>query len=481
MKSCLLIFSAVWAATMTSFPALADNEEQQLIEKVVEAYGGAALTNLPRLEFTDHTKRLNFGQSASPLLVDIGHYQASVFVDFENSRKSWRSASWSGDGRYTQNQFFDGTTGYSVNHSKQKYSQERSISFASADRRLSYTLDTILARMLHDSRDDATLSGQEELNGVVHHKVSFQASGHPQLTLFVQDETGRISMATRPHWMEGEVHTYRFDNHQRVGDLLYAGDTYVYNRSEPRTVTVSRTVSLQPDDQGLFDIPATYEQEGQGLDFSEMIVNEIADGVYVAGQDWGFSLFVDEGDYYTAAGGYDRFPERLAAVQSLTGTQKPVRYFVISHHHMDHIGGVRELDQLGVTFILHPDHLATVERALGRQLDEEERMLVPGADNSFGRVRLIDIPSGHSRHNLGTYVRDEGVMFTADMFFSRQQEGGIRASSALLSTLQSIGLRPGTFVAAHSSRPLTYRDLEQAVASAPDDVCPASWLLCERR
>lgn len=481
MKYCLVLLTAIWTATSISLHARAADTEQQIIDKVVEAYGGDALTMLKTLEFTDHTKRLNFGQSTSPSLVDIGHYQASVFVDFENARKSWRSVSWSGDSRYTQNQFFDGTNGYALNHSKRTYSPDRSLTFAAADRRLSYTLDTILARMLYDARDRATLSGESVLDGARHQKITFRTNGHPELTLYVHSETSRITMATRPHWMDGEVHTYRFSNYQQIGDLVHAGDTYVYNRSEPRTVTVSRKVTLEPSDTGLFDIPDDYELEGQGLDFSEMSAKEIGDGVFIAGQNWGFSLFVDEGDYYIAAGGYDRFPERLAAVHNLTGEQKPVKYFVVSHHHMDHIGGVQEIADLGATFIVHTDHLATVEWRLGRPLHENERLLVSGPDYQLGRVQVVDVPSGHSSHNLATHVPSESVIFTADLFFSRQAEGGIRASSALLSVLEGANIKPRTFFAAHSNRPLTYGHLEEAITTAPEDACPTNWLLCQRK
>lgn len=481
MKYRLILLVAAWSLTAFSFTAQAGNRELQLIEKVVEEYGGSALKNLTVLEFTDHTKRLNFGQSASPNLVDIGHYQASVFIDFENARKSWQSVSWSGDSRYTQNQFFDGTAGYSLNHSKRTYSPNRSLSYSAADRRLSYTLDTVLVRMLYDARNRAEIVGQETLDGALHQKIRFLASGHPELTLYVHNETGRLSMATRPHWMPGEVHSYRFSNHQRIGALLHAGDTYVYNRSEPRTITVSRKVTLQPQDQSLFEIPAGYTPEGEGLDFSEMSATEIAEGVFIAGQHWGFSLFVDEGDYYTAAGGYSGFRQRLEAVHVLTDTQKPVRYFVVSHHHMDHIGGVPEIAELGAIFVLHTDHLTTVEQRLGRQLTNERRLLVSEADYELGRVKLVDIPSDHSTHNLGTYIRDARVMFTADLFFSRQAQGGARASRSLLTALQSIDLKPDSFVAAHSSRPLTYNQLEEAVASTPADACPPTWLLCIRR
>ncbi len=475
------VVSGLLASLLLKTPLLAGEAEDVLIDKIVEAYGGTELTGLSALEFTDHTKRLNFGQSASPDLVDIGHFQASVLIDFAKSRKSWRSASWSASGRYTQNQFFDGTSGYSLNHSKRTYSASRSLSYAAADRRLSYTLDTVLVHMLDQAREQAKLAGQDTLDGVMHHKIVFRPSGHPELTLYVHSETNLLSMATRPHWMQGEVHSYRFSNHQHIGALTYAGDTYVYNRSEPRTLTVSRQVTLNPEDKGLFEIPEGYTRDGGGLDFSEMTATEIGDGVYIAGQNWGFSLFVDEGDYYTAAGGYDRFPQRLEAVNQLTGIQKPVRYFVVSHHHMDHIGGVQEIADLGATFVVHTDHLSTVEQRLGRPLRDEERLLVSSAEYQLGRIHIVDIPTGHSSHNLGTHVRDESIMFTADLFFSRQAEGGVRASGGLLSALQAVDLKPETFVAAHSSRPLTYTHLEEAVASATEDICPPTWLLCVRK
>ena len=462
------------------FPVMAGETEEALIAKVVEVYGGDALINLQALEFTDRTQRLRFGQSVNPDEVDINLVQATTAIDFTNRRKSWRSATWSGSERYTQNQFFDGERGYGINHTARTYGENPAFNFAGADRRMSYTLDTVLARMLHENAAGATHAGEELLDGVMHQKLTFRAEEHPPLTLYINPETGVISKATRPHWMEGKVFSYRFSRHQRIGDILYASDTYALNRGRPSTITVSRNVSLTPDMSGLFEIPEGYSQEGQAIDFSEMNAEEIGDGVYIAGQNWGFSLFVDEGGYFTAAGGYAGFTGRFNAVKALTGMEKPVRYFVVSHHHQDHIGGVREIAGLGATFIVHHDHLETLETTLGGKLDEKRRILVTGPDERVGRVQVIDIPSGHTTHNLGTHVVDDSLMFTADTFFSRQVEGGVRGDRSLLDALERLGVAPERFVAAHSPKQLTYKDLQDAVATEETDRCPEGWAICSR-
>lgn len=467
----------LWAIAI---PSSAGETEDALVARVVAAYGGNTLVNLETLEFTDRTQRLRFGQSVSPDEVDINFVHATTVIDFANRRKSWRSATWFGAERYTQNQFFDGERGFGINHTARTYGENSAFNFAGADRRMSYTLDTVLARMLHDNAASANHAGEELLDGTMLQKLTFSAEGHPPLTLYINPETGVISKATRPHWMEGKVFSYRFSRHKKVGDILYASDTYALNRGRPSTITVSREVSLTPDMDGLFDVPADYSQEGQAIDFSEMSAEEIGEGVYIAGQNWGFSLFVDEGEYFTAAGGYAGFTDRFNAVKALTGMDKPVRYFVVSHHHQDHIGGVREIADLGAAFIVHRDHLETLETTLGEKLDENRRILVTGPDARVGRVQVIDIPSGHTTHNLGTHVIDGSLMFTADTFFSRQVEGGVRGDRSLVEALERLGIMPERFVAAHSPKQLTYRDLQDAVATEEADRCPDGWSICSQ-
>lgn len=458
---------------------LGADDKQQLVERIIAAYGGDALLALPRLAFEDRTRRLQFGQSVRPDEIDLTPFRASIVIDFENNRKSWRSAAWLGNERYTQNQFFDGSRGVRLNHTARTFAEDASLSFARADRSLSYTLDTVLVRLLHDAAGDARYAGEVSLDGVLHHTLVFQAEGHPEMTLFINEESAVISKMTRPHWMEGQVHSYRFSRHERQDGILYAADTYVLSRGQPRTITVSREVTFNPSMDGLFDIPAVYEEEGAGIDFSEMTAQAIGEGVYIVGQNWGFSLFVDEGDHFTAAGGYAGFTDRYKAVTSLVGESKPVKYFIVSHHHLDHMGGMQEISELGATFVVHQNHLASLQARLNQPVAESDVVLINGEPAAVGaRVQVIDVPSGHASHNLSTYVHDDGSFFSADMFFSRQQQGGVRATAALAETLQRLRIAPRQFVAAHSSRPLLMNDLTTAIGEDRPDRCPESWAIC---
>ncbi len=479
MKKCLVFLGVLLLWMVPAHGGLSADDKQQLVDRVVAAYGGDALLSLPRLAFEDRTRRLQFGQSVRPDEIDLTPYRASIVIDFENNRKSWRSAAWFGSERYTQNQFFDGNRGVSLNHTARTFAEDAGLSFARADRSLSYTLDTVLVRLLHGAAQDARYSGDVLLGGALHHMLVFQADGHPQMTLFINAETAVISKMTRPHWMEGAVHSYRFSRHERRNNILYAADTYVLSRGQPRTITVSREVNLNPSMDGLFDIPSGYEEEGAGIDFSEMKAEEIGDGVYIAGQNWGFSLFVDEGDHFIAAGGYAGFTDRYEAVTSLVGEDKPVRYFIVSHHHLDHMGGMQEIAGLGATFVVHRSHLTSLQARLDQPVAESEVVLISDERAALGaRVQVVDVPSAHASHNLTTYVHDDGSFFSADMFFSRQQQGGVRATAALAETLKRLRVAPRQFVAAHSSRPLSLQDLTTAVGEDRPDRCPESWTIC---
>ena len=89
-----------------------------------------------------------------------------------------------------------------------------------------------------------------------------------------------------------------------------------------------------------------------------MMAEQLSDNIYLAGQDWGFSVFLDAGNYFIGTGGYEDLGLRLAAVQKLVGNDKPLKYQVVSHHHIDHLEGMKEANELGGQFISVKEHQA---------------------------------------------------------------------------------------------------------------------------
>ncbi len=126
--------------------------------------------------------------------------------------------------------------------------------------------------------------------------------------------------------------------------------------------------------------------------------------------------------------------EYLAAIDRLFPT-KPVRYVVVSHHHSDHVGGVRAFVARGATIVTTPDAAQVATKLLGAPRDERVPMLggsVPPwtikvvADRetiSDGSRTLEVINVGknpHTSENLVAWLPAEGLVFQGDLFYYTQ-------------------------------------------------------------
>ena len=240
---------------------------------------------------------------------------------------------------------------------------------------------------------------------------------------------------------------------------------------------------MNPDVTKAFALPIGYGEESPTLDFAEMAVKKLADGVYLAGKNWGFSIFVDAGDYFIAAGGYAGLTDRFDAVKAFAGTDKPLKYQLVSHHHIDHLGGMKEAAELGATFVTVADHVASIRESAGISIADDRFILVDGtASVADGKAMVVDFPSGHTSHMLVSYFPGSKIAFSADTFFSRQKAGspsGYDGLDALKKLFADLNLDAQYFAAAHSGRVLTAADMDAALGNVPEDaVCPADWTFC---
>lgn len=482
MKNMTILAGALGLAVTTNGAASAGPEEDRIIDRAIEAYGGEAFTGMQNFVLREKFKRFPYGQSYDPSVVDISHSDALITVDFAGNRKDLRWFRGIKPNFGTQHQIFTGEKGFRLNHNKKTITENGSLRFANVDRRITYFLDTYLVRLLNDARETASEGGEIIFEGSPMDKLKFTAEGYPEMTLYFDKETGLLKQMRRPDWMPGQTHIYQYAGHREKEGIQYATETFVTRGGDPSYVTTNRTIDFNEEIDSTFTLPTGYGDAAPVIDFSEMTTKKITDGVYLAGQNWGFSLFVDAGDHYVAVGGYDRLKERLAAVQKLAGNEKPLGYQIVTHHHMDHTGGMGEAADLGATFIAVKEHVSTVRKMAATDLPDDRFQLVEGsADIAGGLVKVVDFPNGHASHNLLTYVPAAKMVFTADLFLSRQTSGapdGYEGLKRFKAALADAGFDAQNFAAAHSGRILTAADLDAAINNIPEEVCPDGWPQC---
>lgn len=476
--------TTAWLA-FASVAVCAGEAKDALIDKAIATYGGDALVTLQTLRIDDHYKTFRRGQSRNAGEVDQASYRTSTTIDFANGRKSFQSIGGIYvPGLHVQHAFFDGMAGYRIDHTGETVAESANVVFANVDRGLSWRTDLVLVKLLSQSRKTAALKGKAFHMGRPQQVISFTAEGHPEFTLHIDRMTGLVSRMVRSD-RAGNRYSYTFSEHRHQEGFTFAADTYVMKNGEPESLTASRMLTFNTDIDSAYSFPPTYSAPAAMVDFPEMSVQKLADGVYFTGQHAAFSVFVDAGDYLLASGGYPGLKDRFDAVKAFTGTDKPLGYQIVTHHHDDHVGGLRDAAELGATFITVKEHMDAVRAATGIDLGDDRIALVDG-NGAFagGLVQVGDIASWHAGHNLVTYIPHAKAVFSADHFFTFLESGAPEPAemyAAFRSSLEGFGWDMQSFATAHSGRVMTYGDLVKASTGPFRKLaCPDDWQFCVR-
>lgn len=462
--------------------AFASDNKTKIINKVVSGYGEEHFKAIKSINVKDTYKSFRYGQSESPNAVDLVNYRSDSTIDFINKRKNFKWIRGDKDSFSIQHQMFDGKQGYQLNHNLKTLSINSNLSYARTDRRHFYYLDTALAVLLYRNIDDVTVLDDEVTFDSTLFKVKLAMQGYEELTLFINQQTGLIVKMSKPDWQPGKLFIYNYSKVKSQQEVKFATSTYVTRGGQPYMVSVARKLTINPDVSQAFELPDNYQDSAPTLSFSEMMVEKIDDNIYLAGQDWGFSVFLDAGDYFIGTGGYEDLTQRFLAVQKLTGSQKPLKYQVVSHHHIDHLEGMKEAFELGVKFISVQAHQARIKELAYADIAPERFEVVEGnASFANGALKVFDFASGHATHNLISYFPQAKLLFTADMFFSRKVSGspsGGQTLKLLAERLAEEQIDVELFAAAHSGRVLTSKDFNYALSNTTKSQCPNSWQIC---
>jgi glyoxylase-like metal-dependent hydrolase (beta-lactamase superfamily II) len=214
---------------------------------------------------------------------------------------------------------------------------------------------------------------------------------------------------------------------------------------------------------------------------------KMADGVYYLTGGTHHSLAIEMADHIVVVdtpNNEARAAAVLAKAKELI-PNKPIRFVVTSHHHWDHLGGIRTAIDEGATIVTHqsnkaflervaktphtiaPDRLAASKKAVKIQTVGDTGRLTDGK-----RVIELHRLAGyeHTGDMLVVYLPAEKILGEPDAFTPPGQAGtalippAVPSAKALNDNIKRLKLNVETITPFHGNRTTTVAELEKAAA-----------------
>ena len=439
------LLAAATGAVAGNVETLAERSQEQaraVLDRAVAANGGAeALRDVKvvRLRLQGETfPRLQMTTPAPPF--EGGTFDETLLFDLENNRLrlDQKAGGFGFEGDNTvaiaggAGNAYDNRAKTITPIPAEQASQQQFIQY---HRRL----PTLLLRSALDRTNSLRYLGEDQFEGRRHQVVTFVMPDTQQVALYVDAETGLISKYELlfVDSLEGvEASEIVFGDYRKVGNYQVPGRWSNRALGEDQTrYTVEADFNPPVTDQS-FHVAAAGYQEVQPVPTNlEEKVERLADGVFViqnvAGQNQntlaiGFEEYVVAVEAPGSSEGADAVIRRIHEL--FPG--KPIRYVAMTHHHGDHIGGMRSFIAEGATVVTTAANRPVIEAMasskqndrLGREPRKPEFLLLEDGrrvlEDGSRTLELIDIgPNPHAKEMVIAWLPAEKVVFQGDLFF----------------------------------------------------------------
>jgi glyoxylase-like metal-dependent hydrolase (beta-lactamase superfamily II) len=300
-------------------------------------------------------------------------------------------------------------------------------------------LPNLLLRQALDRTNSLRYLGEDQFDGRRHEVVTFVMPDTQQVALYIDAATGLVSkyeLIFVDALTGEEASEIIFSDYQKVGK--YQLPRRWQNRQAGHInadYTARAEINPAVTDES-FKVASNGYKEVQPVPTRlEESVDKLGDGVYVirnvAGQNQN-TLAVEFSDHVVAVeapGSSDGADAVIKRIKELV-PGKPIKYVAMTHHHGDHIGGMRSFIAEGATVITTAANRPVIEAmAAAKQNDRLAReprdprflLLENGKrvlEDGTRRLELIDIgPHPHAREMVIAWLPAEKVVFQGDLFF----------------------------------------------------------------
>jgi glyoxylase-like metal-dependent hydrolase (beta-lactamase superfamily II) len=191
---------------------------------------------------------------------------------------------------------------------------------------------------------------------------------------------------------DGIIFPYRFHAHR--------GDNFMLPTNSARNWMDYRLSEIQANVDIDIDVPANVSgAEPQPIN---VVATEVADGVWHMTGSNAHSVAIEFRDFITVVEAPSSDARSTAVIVEIKRVipNKPIRYLVTTHHHFDHIGGVRNYVAEGSTVVTHEANEAFFNRVVfatqSRVLNPDRLHLFPFATTGPAPFRLETMTDRHA-------------------------------------------------------------------------------------
>lgn len=457
-------------------PLASNKKGLAILRSSIAAHGGAAATDSLRLAFSLRSdNNITRGQSLTaeaPFEPQYAHFD--FMIDKPAGLETESRKSTIAGFVFESKAFYKNGKGCSYDLQLQQYMEVSGGSMATG---MPYLPQNILAQAMRAPLS-VRYAGETVADGRAAHVLTFAwAAGVDEL--YIDKQTGYLLRLRRiyPGIAGEELNEFLYQDYQRAGKLPWPRQAVVVTHSHVYGNTANTFVfsNIRTDfsiDTGAMKVPAGFRR----MDYSyrkNFEARQLARDVYllenITGSNfqWSYNvLFVVMNDYVIVAeaplnGGVT---EKVLAKIREMAPGKPVKYLVQSHHHDDHLGGIRGYIAEGAAIITtagseglirkiaaapynaSPDRLALQPKPVIIETVKNKKMVLKDANHE---VVIYDVgPNAHANEMLVLYLPQEKILYEAD-HINKDEYPMTETGRSMLQKIKALGLAVAKIASLH--------------------------------